>query len=102
MISHPNRGLKTQYVLIDEHSGHVWGDAVTATPVGACRSVDQKCGEHSRAYTDIGREKFNGRSGYHVYRAPEDFVDCGDGRDPEYIKMVEAFHFVTRIVTAEA
>jgi hypothetical protein len=89
----------TRYVMIDENSGYVWGDAVGSDPVEACRALDAKCGEHERIYDDIGWESFNGRSGYHVYLAPEEFTDCGDGQDPQYIKMVEAFSFVTRVAT---
>jgi hypothetical protein len=91
---------QSRYVMIDENSGYVWGDAVASDPVEACRAIDAKCGEHSRNYADIGRERFDGRSGYHVYLAPEEFTDCGDGQDPEYIRMVEAFPFVTRVATA--
>jgi hypothetical protein len=91
----------THYVMIDENSGYVWGDAVASDPVEACRAIDTKCGEHDRIYADIGRERFGGRSGYHVYQAPEEFAECGDGQDPEYIKMVEAFQFVTRVATAQ-
>jgi len=87
------------YVLIDEHSGYVWGSATAKNAIEACRKVDETIGEHGRQYDDIGGAHLNGRSGYHVYEAPEEFAEVGDGQDPAYIDMVAAFPFVTRIAT---
>jgi hypothetical protein len=92
-----------RYILIDENSGYVWGEAVASDPISACREVDisvNKIGELGRNYIDIGRERFDGRSGYHVYAAPDDFVGGDDGRDPEYINAVERLPLAARVLTS--
>jgi hypothetical protein len=43
-----NRERHRRYVLIDEISGHVWGDVVAANPIKACRAIDARCGQHKR------------------------------------------------------
>jgi hypothetical protein len=64
-FNHPNRERHRRYVLIDEISGHVWGDVVAADPIKACRAIDTRCGQHKRKkYTDIGSAPFDGHPGY--------------------------------------
>jgi hypothetical protein len=98
-FNHPNRERHRRYVLIDEITGHVWGDVVAADPIKACRAVDARCGQHKREYTDIGSAPFDSHSGYHVYLATDALGDYAgwDGRDGEFIKAVEAMPFVTRV-----
>jgi hypothetical protein len=91
-----------RYILLDEHSGYVWGDCYATDPCDACRKIDEDCGEHGREYTDIGSEPFAGRSGYHVHEAPHDFLPMGDGQFPKYIDEVAALPFVTRVATRTA
>jgi hypothetical protein len=89
-----------RYILIDEYSGYVWGEAVADDPISACREIDADAGlEPDRHYIDIGSERFDGRSGYHVHLAPDDFVGGDDGRDQEYINAVERLPLVARILT---
>lgn len=71
----------THYVLIDEYTDIVWGDAEADTPEEACRLVDEANLEHGRAYRSIGREPFQGRSGYHVYEAPADWPNMSENMD---------------------
>jgi hypothetical protein len=99
-FNHPTRERHRRYVLIDEFTGHVWGDVVAADPIKACRAVDARCGQHKREYTDIGSVPFDGHSGYHVYLATSAYGDYAgaDGQDGEFIKAVEAMPFVTRVV----
>jgi hypothetical protein len=99
LINHPNRERHRRYVLIDEITGHVWGDVVAADPIKACRAIDARCGQHKREYTDIGSEPFDGHSGYHVYLATSAYSDYSDvdGQDEEFVKAVEAMPFVTRV-----
>ncbi len=98
-FNYPSRERHRRYVLIDEITGHVWGDVVAADPIQACRAVDARCGQHKREYTDIGSAPFNRYSGYHVYLATSEYNDYAgaDGRDGEFIKAVEAMPFVTRV-----
>jgi hypothetical protein len=98
-FNYPNRERHRRYVLIDEITGHVWGDVVAADPIKACRAVDARCGQHKREYTDIGSAPFDGHSGYHVYLATSAYsvYADADGQDGEFIKAVEAMPFVTRV-----
>jgi hypothetical protein len=90
------------YVLIDEHSGYVWGEAVAADPVAACRAVDERLGETERVYEDIGGgARFAGRSGYHVYEAPAGFPSVLDGQNPDEVSRVMALPCVTQVVTRD-
>jgi hypothetical protein len=90
----------TKFAVIDEHSGYVWGVTKAADAIEACRILDADAGEHGRTYTDIGRgARFDGRSGYHVYRAPDDFT-IDDGQDEDQIASVEGLPLETRVVTA--
>lgn len=90
------------FILIDENSGFVWGDALAADPIAACRAVDASVGETSRLYDDIGSgARFDGRSGYHVYEAPDGWTwpdGLGDGQNQGVIDAVAALPCVTRIV----
>jgi hypothetical protein len=86
-----------RYAMIDENSGFVWGVEDADDPIAACRQMDS--GEARFAeYEDIGGQRFNGRSGYHVYVAPPGW-DCSDGQDQETIEAVEAMPHVARIAT---
>ena len=91
----------TRYILIDEHSGFVWGDVVAADPIAACRALDEGVGEYGRTYEEIGaRRRFDGRSGYHVHEAPADFPAVDDGQDQATIDAVTALPLIERVVTA--
>jgi hypothetical protein len=84
-FNHPNRERHRRYVLIDEISGHVWGDVVAADPIKACRAIDTRYGQHKRKkYTDIGSAPFDGHPGYHVYLTTSATAIAGvDGQDKE-------------------
>jgi hypothetical protein len=99
MINHSTRERHRRYVLIEENTGHIWGDVVAADPIKACRAADARCGIQDRAYTDIGCAPLDGHSGYHVYLATTAYNNYADAdcQDPDFIKAVEAMPFVARV-----
>jgi hypothetical protein len=99
LSNHLNHERRRRYLLIDEITGHVWGDVVAADPIKACRAIDARCSQLNREYTDIGSAPFDGHSGYHVYLATSAYNEyaTADGDDAEFIKAVEAMPFVTRV-----
>ena len=81
----------THYVLIDNHSGYVWGEADAADPVDACRAVDAEIGGEPREYELISSGAHNTTvSGYHVYAAPSGWREIQDGQSQEEIERVQS------------
>ena len=76
------------YVLIDNHSGYVWGETDAVDPIEACSLVDHEVGGYNRTYE---RERLTGsnKSGYHVYEAPQGWIEVHDGQDSAEIGRVE-------------
>lgn len=86
----------TRYILIDDYSGFVWGDAEAETPEAACRIVDEAVGETGREYERVGA--FPGHEpGYHVHEAPAGFRPVEDGQDPSLIEAVEALPLAAKV-----
>jgi hypothetical protein len=80
-FNHPNRERHRRYVLIDEISGHVWGDVVAADPIkAAALSTRDAASTSAKKYTDIGSAPFDGRPGYHVYLTTSAYSDRGRRR----------------------
>ena len=77
----------TTYVLIDNNSGYVWGEANASNPIEACAIVDREIGGDEREYSEerIGNST---ASGYHVYQAPADWVSVDDGQSQVEIERV--------------
>jgi hypothetical protein len=88
------------YVIIDQHSGFIWGDAVAEDPVDACELI-ASClsGEPDCEYEDIGGQRFNGRSGFTVFEVAGELPDDYDGQDQEVIDLVSSWPLVARVVT---
>ena len=78
-----------RFILIDNHSGFVWGEAIAETPAEACREVDEALGEHGRTYAEAF-ELASTETGYHVHQAPADFPALEDGTDDDTIAAVDA------------
>lgn len=82
-----------RYILIENNSGYIWGEAEAADPVAACRAVDANIGTYaSTTYEERGanfQPAFNAGA-YHVYEAPADFPKINNGRDGNAIDAVSA------------
>lgn len=91
-----------RYILIDEHSGFVWGDIVAADPIAACRTIDEGFGEHGRIYKEIGHASFDGCPGYRVHEAPADFLDATGNWDEALMAVVAALPLVERVAVTGA
>jgi hypothetical protein len=83
----------TRYILIDNGSGYVWGEANAETPEEACRIVDAHVGAYDRTYFEAYSLASN-ESGYHVYEVRDNFPEIEDGQDLETIMAVEALRRV--------
>jgi hypothetical protein len=80
-FNHPNRERHRRYVLIDEISGHVWGDVVAADPISLPRyRREMRPVQAQKKCTDIGSAPFDGRPGYHVYLTTSAYSDRGRRR----------------------
>lgn len=80
----------THYVLMDNHSGFIWGEADASDPVEACIILDQQLGSMSRTYDTVSSFGGDDRSGYHVFEAPADWEQVEDGRSGTEIDRVES------------
>jgi hypothetical protein len=89
-----------RYILIDNHSGFIFGDSAdldgkifTGTPMEYAAALDASIGEHNHTYERGHHHPASNRSGYFVYRADIDGSDAvpvvRDGQDPEMIDAVE-------------
>lgn len=79
----------THYVLIDNHSGYVWGEADANDPVEACAAVDREIGGDEREYA-VERLGSSTKNGYHVFEAPADWTPVDDGQNQREIERVES------------
>ncbi|HEV8502954.1 MAG TPA: hypothetical protein VGR63_15370 [Casimicrobiaceae bacterium] len=93
-----------RYILIDNHSGFIFGDTADMAPgvIGssdvsptlAARWLDENLvGQFGREYELIGRNPNDTSTGYHVYRADIDGSEAvpvvHNGQDRETIAAVE-------------
>jgi hypothetical protein len=87
-----------RYILIDNHTGYIWGDSAdlngaifSGTALEYAEALDVSLHDGGRAYTEQSRAQ-PGQSGYHVYRADVDGSDAvpvvWDGQDQETIDSV--------------
>lgn len=76
------------YVLIDNCSGYVWGEA--------CRIVDAEIGGDPREYEESNLVNST-VSGYHVHLAPAGWIEVEDGQSEEEIDRVSALPRVTQV-----
>jgi hypothetical protein len=89
----------TRYILIDRHSGYIWGDSAdlngeefVGSPVEFAAAVDASNGEAGRTYVEHRTTNVAG-DGYFVYRADlggRDVPVVRDGQDRETIDAVES------------
>lgn len=95
----------TRYILIDDHSGFVWGDTAdlpafnSNTPPGpdailtAARMLDESNAEYGLSYEYERYDSRDGSSYYRVYRADVDGTEIvplvEDGQDLTVIEIVE-------------
>lgn len=81
----------TRYILIDNHSGYVWGEADAASPIAACRAVDSDVDPSvGKKYEEVGTFSNDLVSGYIVKEAPPSFPPVEDGQDAATIDAVDA------------
>lgn len=99
----------TRYILIDDNSGHIWGDsadldgAIFAAddPIEYAAALDRATGDPDWSYAWSAS---SGGGGYHVYRADVRGSDAitvvWDGQDRDTINAVEQgceyLGFITR------
>lgn len=82
----------TNFAIIDNYSGFVWGVVEADDAISACAKLDADIGSEPREY-DCG---INGDQGYIVYEAPAGF-DVTDGQDEVEIERVASLDEVARI-----
>jgi hypothetical protein len=95
----------TRYILIDQNSGFIWGEAEAADECEACRKVDETLGEYGREYawhSPTSAARRSGKDGYLVFEAFSDTPDVTDGQDQDQIDMVERLPLVAFVETARA
>jgi hypothetical protein len=87
----------THYVLIDNYTGYVWGEADASDPVEACRIVDTEIGGEARTYE---HERIRGSdvSGYFVHEAPSNWTPVDDGQSQREIRRVQTLPIVASVV----
>ena len=85
--------MTKHYVLIDNCSGYIWGEADAENPIEACQKVDLEigCGEPREYHEVFSSELASNETGYHVFAAPNDWVwdPALDDQDQEIIATVE-------------
>lgn len=104
-----------RYILIDDHSGYIFGDTADLpsaasgdmTPARAAQALDESLGEHGRSYEEHGPGyRPDGVMAYHVYRADvggsEAVPIVQDGQDSEMIRAVERDCVKVAVVTCQA
>lgn len=78
-------------VLIESSTGYVWGEAVAADIVQACRAVDAGIDPKPREYEEISRDPRDSSGYYTVYDATgSDLPPVTDGQDRSTIAAVAA------------
>lgn len=85
------------YVMIDDYSGYVWGEATASSPIEAAEIMDKDIGTGPREYDLIveTRALAHHEGAYHVYRAPEGFtLGPIDFQGAEETALIESFEKV--------
>lgn len=86
-----------KYILIENHTGFVWGSAVALSAQDACAKVDADIGGELCEYIEKSRPDFANESGYSVYDGTGfdlDSIGGGDGQNAELIAAVAKLPFV--------
>jgi hypothetical protein len=95
-----------RYILIDNHSGNIWGDVFATSPTDAAEKVDREAGlpPSERKYFEHGPRNASGASspGYFVYAAPDDFPAINDGQDQTLINLVRVLPLVACVEYRDA
>lgn len=89
-----------RYILIDNASGFVWGEANASSPEEACRAVDADLGTESRTYFEVSRLASN-QTGYLVHEASGRFPEVEDGQDLETIMSVQSLPLVATFLVVD-
>ena len=83
-----------RYILIDRHSGYIWGDTAVFAPeardlepVDAARLLDKSLQGGNYQYVETMQH--DAGATYDVYRADATFEMVTDGQDRETIEAVE-------------
>jgi len=99
-----------RYILVDHHSGYVFGDtgdlngpARQETVTQAARRLDESIGEHGRVYDAHAPNYRPNGTAYHVYRAEiggsQALPLVTDGQDHETIDQVARLCTKVAVVT---
>lgn len=98
-----------RYIMIDNYTGYIWGDAVAETPQDAARKIDEALGEYDRDYSELRIDPRDTSTGYHVYRADVDGAQVpsqiDDGQDGDTIDAVRnscRYEGYIRVTSADA
>jgi len=89
------------YVLIENHSGYVWGECDADNPIDACATVDRQIGGDTRTY-EHAMISGTTENGYHVFAAPADWRPVNDGQSQDEIDRVMQLHKVAEVVFRNA
>lgn len=83
--------MTKRFILIDSNSGFVWGEAVAADIVAACKAVDADISSEERTYEELGRDPRDTSGYYTVYDASgANLPRVEDGQDRGAIAAVAA------------
>jgi hypothetical protein len=92
----------TNYIMIDNASGYVWGDAVASNPTEACAKMDVSFGVYGREYEERARSDFANENGYFVYDGTDfDMSAIAGGTEDAAITAVAALPLVAYVRVIE-
>ncbi len=75
-----------RYILIDTHSGYIWDDRETETPIAAAKAIDR---EATLPVDDMTyEESYSDGATYEALTVPANFPEIEDGRDEDMINRV--------------
>lgn len=77
-----------RFIVIDNASGYICGEANAADIIEAARAVDAETGSGERDMKEVGGFSFANDDGYLVYEASADFPAIDDGQDQDMINRV--------------
>jgi len=83
------------YVIIDHHSGFVWGETDARDPISACAIIDREISPGIEREYETGRIN---RDGYHVFIAGPGWTPVDDGQSADEIARVEKLEKVAEVL----
>lgn len=90
----------TRYILMDNHSGFIFGDVEAENVIDACRIVDeQEVKVFNREYYVQPTAWASFTSGYFVYQADKEFPPITDGQDRNQIEAVSSLPYYRYVET---